>query len=118
MYEGHLMKKESKVISVRIAAVDYEKLRSEADERLLTISELIRIIIEQRQRMGGRRHEERLIMIEDLLNKVLYHAVRSDIGHIAQFRLMQGDESAEKTARAIKDEYRMYQEHLNKKGED
>lgn len=112
------MKRESKVISVRITAGDYERLQSEADERLITISELIRIIIDQRQRMGGRQYEARLVMIEGLLHKILYHAVRSDIGHIAQFRLMQGDASAEKAARVIKNEYRLYQEHLNKKEEN
>jgi hypothetical protein len=109
------MKKESKVISVRITEDEYKRLQSEADERLLTISELIRIIIDQRQRMGGRQFEERLVRIEEILNKVLYHSVRSDIGHIAQFRMMQGDKPAEKTAKAIKDEYRLYQQHITEK---
>jgi hypothetical protein len=109
------MKKESKVISVRITEDEYKMLQSEADNRLLTISELIRVIIDQRQRMGGRQYETRLVRIEEMLNKVLYHALRSDIGHIAQFRMMQGNNLAEKAAKAIKDEYRLYQEHTDEK---
>lgn len=112
------MKRESKIISVRITEDEYKRLQSEAVERLLTISELVRVIIDQRQRMGGRQFEERLSRIENMINRILYHSARSDIGHIAQFRMIQGNQPAEKAAKAIKDEYQLYQKQLTEKEEN
>jgi len=119
-FRGRLwrLKRESKIISVRITEDEYKRLQSEAVERLLTISELVRVIIDQRQRMGGRQFEERLSRIENMINRILYHSVRSDIGHIAQFRMIQGNQPAEKAAKAIKDEYQLYQKQLTEKEEN
>jgi len=124
------LKRESKIISVRITEDEFKRLQSEAVERLLTISELVRVIIDQRQRMGGRQFEERLIRIEEMLGdfknisidkglkKILYHSTRASLSLIAQYRMVHGDKEADEIGRAIKEEHKKYLDYLRQTGKE
>lgn len=124
------MKKESKVISIRITEDEYKRLQSEAGGRLLTISEFVRVIIEQRQKMSGRQFEERLGRIEEMLGdlkdmnigkglkKILYHSTRASLSLIAQYRMVHGDKEAEDIGKAIKEEHKKYLDYLRQTGKE
>lgn len=124
------MKKDSKVISIRMTEDEFRRLQSEAGERLLTISELIRAIISQREKMRGIQFEERIIRIEKLvedlngidigrgLKKILYHSTRASLGLIAQYRMVNGDKEAEDIGKAIKAEHKNYLDYLKQTGKE
>jgi hypothetical protein len=61
----------SVLISSRLKERDHVKLREEANRRMLTISELVRSILEQRVGNGGREYEERLVRIEAMLQDIV-----------------------------------------------
>jgi hypothetical protein len=113
------------LISSRLKEKDHVKLREEANRRMLTISELVRSILEQRVGNGGREYEERLVRIEAMLQdivktlkKIYYHSTRASLALISEYRVAHGDKEAEKIAKAIMEEVARYSNYLKESGKD
>jgi hypothetical protein len=115
----------SVLISSRLKERDHVKLREEANRRMLTISELVRSILEQRVGNGGREYEERLVRIEAMLQdivktlkKIYYHSTRASLALISEYRMVHSDKEAEKIAKAIMEEVARYSNYLKESGKD
>ncbi|MBE0427057.1 MAG: hypothetical protein IBX72_10505 [Nitrospirae bacterium] len=113
------------VISFRLKEEHHQMLLREANQRMLTLSEMVRLIVEQRIESGGRQHEERIVHIENMLQelakgikKIQYHATRASLSTIAEYRKVHGDKEAEQIAKAIMEEVARYSQYLKESGKE
>jgi hypothetical protein len=126
--ERRIMSYQSKtlpVISFRLKEEHHQMLLKEANQRMLTLSEMVRLIVEQRIESGGRQHEERIVHIESMLQelakgikKIQYHATRASLSTIAEYRKAHGDKEAEQIAKAIMEEVARYSQYLKESGKE